>query len=289
MRFFVIITVLVMALCAYAPTAQAQYVPQQQPQDPSAVPDAEGTGKLCLQLKPQKTYINIDVMIPEPTYDLTKDMKTLTREMGRDSSQEWLSKNNLDKLWTADEMVNPGYTATGWQVLPEFFVKATPVDRFGAWYCPHILEASIAILMESKIHVAREYPKGSCEYEAIEAHEYKHYLVNKYVVEQAMDKMRRDLPQIIQDMEEQGYVGRGMVNDRVELIKQAIADVFKVYVRDEMVKQMEQLNHEVDTPGEYDRVSKLLDICKVKARMANGSKRKQEGFSGEIKTMGEKK
>lgn len=285
--FYILI---VLALVLTAP-AYAQYVPHEQTQEPSATPDAQGTGQLCLSLKPQQTYINIELIIPEPTYDHTKDLKTLTREIGDNHRQAWLKENGLDELWAASEINNPAYAATGWQLSPDFFVKATPVDRFGAWYCPHILEINIPILMSTTINIAKEFPPGTCHYEAIEAHEYKHFLVNKYVVEQAVAKMKRDLPAIIRDMEVQGYVGRGMVEERVGIMKESISDMFKVYMKEEISKQMKDLNAQVDTPEEYDRVSKLKAICDYKTKMQksqNATARKQEGFSGKVKEMGQK-
>lgn len=285
-----IIFFVLMAL-AFMPAwpAHAQYVPQQQPQEPSATPDAQGTGQLCLSLKPQQTYINIELVVPEPTYVHDKPMKALTREIGDKQRQEWLKKNGLDELWAATEIVNPGYASTAWEVSFDFFVKPTPVDRFGAWYCPHVLEVNIPILMKTTISIAKEFVPGTCHYEAIEAHEYKHFLVNKYVVEQAVEQMRRDLPAIIRDMEMEGYVGRGMINERVELMKESISDVFKVYMKEKMAKEMRDLNAKVDTPEEYDRVSKLKAICDYKAQLAKGQKvleRKQQGFSGKAQEMG---
>jgi hypothetical protein len=289
LRLFII--TLMAVLLAAAP-AMAQYVPQEQPVEPSATPDAEGTGQLCLDLKKQQTYINFDVLIPEPTYDNSRSAKALSRETGQKANQEWLTKNGLDELWAASELSTQGYAATGWQLLPEFYIKPTPVDRFGAWYCPHIMEVNIAILMSTTIRIAKEYVPGTCQYDAIEKHEYKHYLVNKYVVEQGMERMRRDLPAMIRQMEMQGYVGRGMIKERVEIIKQSITDMFKIYLREEMSKQMTELNAKVDTPEEYDRVSKLVKICALKEKMKQQEAkqlRKQEGFSGKIKEMGHEK
>lgn len=293
MRFLFVILFILAFISAFIPAtgAYAQYVPHQQEQEPSATPDAEGTGQLCLSLKPQQTYINIEVVIPEPTYDHSKDMRALTREIGAEHRQDWLKKNGLDELWTSSELTNPGYASTGWEVDPQFFVKATPVDRFGAWYCPHILEVNIAVLMKTTINIAKEFLPGTCHYEAVEAHEYKHFLVNKYVVEQAMAKMKSDLPAIIRDMEMQGYVGRGMVEERVELIKESISDMFKVYMKEQISKEMKELNAQVDTPEEYDRVSKLKAICDYKLKMQKSQKnaaRKQGGFSGKVQEMGQK-
>jgi hypothetical protein len=144
--------------------------------------------------------------------------------------------------------------------------------------------------MSTTINIAKEYPPGTCHYEAIEAHEYKHFLVNKYVVEQAMAKMKRDLPAIIRDMEMQGYVGRGMIEERAALMKESISDMFTVYMKEQISKEMKELNAKVDTPEEYDRVSKLKAICDYKAKMQKSQKnaeRKQKGFSGKAQEMGQ--
>ncbi|MBU0859310.1 MAG: hypothetical protein KJ667_05190, partial [Alphaproteobacteria bacterium] len=108
---------------------------------------------------------------------------------------------------------------------------------------------------------------GSCEYEAIDAHEYKHYQVNRYVLEQAAERLRRDLPSIIRDLEMEGYVGRSKFKERVDVIKVALQDVVQIYLRDQIRKEMDELNKQVDTPAEYERVSKLMQICKIKENM----------------------
>jgi len=67
--------------------------------------------------------------------------------------------------------------------------------------------------------------------------------------------------------------------------------MFTVYMKEQISKQMKDLNAQVDTPEEYDRVSKLEAICDYKAKMQKGQNaaaRKQQGFSGKVKEMGQK-
>jgi hypothetical protein len=193
-------------------------------------------------------------------------MKALTRD-SKGSSAMWLKQNKLDELWSHTDMRTGGYASSGWELQMDSVVYGKGIDQFNAYLCPYVVESNINILMRTEIKIAREYPPGSCEYDAIDAHEYKHYQVNRYVLEQAVERLRIDLPAIIRDLEMEGYVGRSKFEERAEVIKVALQDVIQIYVRDQIRKEMEELNKQVDTPAEYERVSKLLQICKIKENM----------------------
>lgn len=235
----------------------------------TATPDPTGTGELCLRNKPAATDINIELYIPEPDYDNSQPAKALTNPA---SNAQWLKKNNLDTLWSYDQLRTNGRAASGWKLGMDFTVVSQPLDQFGAYYCPYVMQVNIDILMQTSIQIAREIVKGTCKYESVEAHEYKHFLVNKYVIEEAVAQMERDLPAIIRDLEAEGYVGRKLIDQRVDVIKRALGDVFQVYMKDQIAKRMNELNAQVDTPAEYDRVAKLLKICDIKAQQQRARK-----------------
>lgn len=249
MRFLIAITALAFTLLA----AQQAF----------ATPDAAGTGKLCLSLKDFATTYDIEVFIPEPKYDSSRAGKSLG---DKKRTAQWIRANSLEELYAPADFVTNGTTQSGWQLSASAYIVPTRVDEFGGYRCPHIAEVTYHILMETEIAIASEFPPGTCEYDYIHEHEYKHYLVNKYVVEQAAERLRRDLPKIVRDLEAEGYVGRSKFNERADIIKEALNDVVKIYVRDQIRKEMRELNAKVDTPSEYATVSALMDLCKVKAK-----------------------
>lgn len=154
------------------------------------------------------------------------------------------------------------------------------MDQFGAYYCTFVLHMNIAILFKTEINIAKEYPQGTCQYDAIDGHEYKHYQVNRYVMEQAVEKMRRDLPAIIRDMETQGHFPRGEIEERRETMSRALEDMFRIYMKEQLAKKMRELNAKVDTPEEYDRVGKLMEICKIKEKRKMKQRVTGEGLRG---------
>lgn len=233
------------------------------------------TGMACRALRPMpRPDVNIELFVPEPNYELDKNLKQINRGSESDHAM-WLKQNGLDSLWSHTDLQTNGDTGSGWELSYSFHAQSVPLDSFGAYYCPFILSLDMAILFRTNIRIAREFPRGTCEFDAIERHEYKHYLVNKYVMEQAVEKMRADMPHMITMLEMEGYVGREAIETRIEVMKKALSDAVSVYLKEELSRQMRDLNAQVDTPEEYDRVSKLRKICKLKEEMKRRNRPQQ--------------
>lgn len=241
-----------------------------------ATPGNGTTGSACHALRPYpKPYVNIELLVPEPKYELDKTLAQINHD-SEASHAAWLNANNLDGLWSYTDLQTQGDTASGWEVSFNFQVYSKPLDSFGAYYCPFIVDVDMAILLQTNIRIAKEYPKGTCRYQAIDDHEYKHFQVNRYVVEQAVERLRADMPKMVTMLEMEGHVGRNDIDARVNVMKQALSDAVKIYIRDEIRRQMNELNAKVDTPAEYDRVSALKKACDLQDQL-RAQKRAQSG------------
>jgi hypothetical protein len=89
-----------------------------------------------------------------------------------------------------------------------------------------------------------------------------------------VQKLRRDMPRIIRDMEMEGYVPEAEVQGRIDAIKLAMTDAINTYLTEEVGRRMVAMNNQSDSPEEYARMSKLVTLCEIKDAMAKGDKAK---------------
>jgi hypothetical protein len=65
------------------------------------------TQTTCLQLKPYKTEIAINLEVPDPYYDLAKN-KSQVNSAGQATREEWLARNNMHGIWSSNHMTRWG-------------------------------------------------------------------------------------------------------------------------------------------------------------------------------------
>lgn len=135
-------------------------------------------------------------------------------------------------------------------------------DPTGRWECA-THQVSIEIGHQPiTIYVGREFPEGSCAFKEVHAHEMRHAKIY-------LDHARNILPEIETALR-QRFLGndpvRGPAGSTQERIQKELTDRWLPYIK-RLLSEAESQQREVDTPGEYARVSNACN-GEIKAIMA---------------------
>lgn len=216
----------------------------------------------CAKVKTFTPQITVNLSLPDPSYNFSLNRKELNA--GKfNAHQAWLQANGMESVWKADEMETLGQAAGGWQSVISANVVAVPYDRFGTSYCPYIKTLDVGMIYLSSITIPKEFKQGGCAFTAIMAHEWKHHVANATVAHEITERLKRDLPQIITEIETSGsYVSKSEAKARFAFMQEALKDVVKVYMLENMREEMRKRNALIDTPEEYERTGKIVQACK---------------------------
>ena len=125
------------------------------------------------------------------------------------------------------------------------------VDRSGRWECssPQIVVTYGYDPMT--VYIAREFPERSCAYNEIFEHELRH--VRTY--QEHLVAIEKDLTETLRRRFATGTPWRGPVGNTQAILQREIDDRWLPYIKREIGK-VEVAQARVDTPDEYERVSK---------------------------------
>lgn len=229
---------------------------------------------MCAQKKPFVSDVLIEMETPEPHFDFSKSVAYLNSDGGR-SSREWLEKNNMQGVWSSKHMQTQGIAMGGWMVYYEYDIDPEPLDQYWAYACLYVKELKIRMMFRTIIYIPKEYPEGSCAFKLIMPHEMKHYQVNKVVAQNTAGRLRKDMPQILAELEKE-HVGSQHLKSHAELMKQRISEIVDVYFKQVMGEEMEKMNGLVDSPEEYASFGrKLRDECGHKSPQVEHKKERR--------------
>ena len=214
---------------------------------------------ICADIKPRETIVNIDVIMPEPHYNLGASKRYLTKK-SKEVTEDWLKKHDMEVLWKAEDLQTAGIASAGQGLVYEAKLYAEPVDRYNAYYCTYFDEITVTVFYRTLIYIPKNYPKGTCAFEDINQHELRHHQANKEVVGKYAMLLEQDIGEMITLMEK-GHAPRDQVEERIEEIKLGLKDAIQIYARDSVIKEMEERNAMIDTPEEYERGSQKLREC----------------------------
>lgn len=130
---------------------------------------------------------------------------------------------------------------------------ATLQDRSGRWECasPQItLSIGFSPLT---VYVAREFPPGTCPYQAIHEHELRH--VKAY--QEHIDKIEKDLAEMLNARFATGSPWRGQIGEIAPRLQRELNERWLPAIQRQL-KAVEASQALIDTPEEYDRVA---DAC----------------------------
>lgn len=215
---------------------------------------SEGGG--CLKFRDYATEIDFKYVSAPIKYDFARTRKTLTNA-AKNRTKSWLEQNKGHR-WISGagdykQWHTNGVTEGSMNVTSEAELVALPYDRYGAYYCPYVKRLKIRVNYASVIKIAREIKKGTCQFNAVMAHEMKHHDANVTVTKTLAKRMEADIPEMI-DFMERKYVARQNVHKTFQIIKGGLGDALQVY-GEEISSRMKEFNGHIDTPDEYKRVA----------------------------------
>ena len=220
--------------------------------------------RTCDHIKKPKLKVNINLEIPEATYDYSKSTEELTDDQF-ENTVEWIQKQGIRSVGIAEHLGQyvtiRGLASGGYAYAMNYKMQAKHVDKYGVYYCPYLTEVNIDLFYVTKIFIASEIPKNTCEFNEVMKHEWKHHTANVVAIKTYSDRLKKDLPTIAREIELQhGYVDRSLVDPTFEKIKTSVRDMIEVYY-DSIWKDSRSRNALIDTQEEYQRVDSAIDLC----------------------------
>lgn len=123
--------------------------------------------------------------------------------------------------------------------------------------CLYVSQINIDITLDPTIYIAREYPPGSCHYNAVLEHEQKHSKVDRYIVNKYSNIIIKALHNTFKTIGyAQGPVDTAQlvpVQKRMEAYIKAVIDQFS----QNMNKERKMLQQQIDSLAEYQRVDAM--------------------------------
>lgn len=218
----------------------------------------------CLQKKPFKSDVVINLEVPEPYYDLTKNKTYINNDGGR-AKEEWLKKNNMQGVWSSKHMTTMGLAQGGWAANYRWVIDPEPLDQYWAYACLYVRQLEINMIFRTMIIIPKDYPQQGCDFEVIREHELKHYNVNRMVALKTAKKLEEDMPKILATLESP-HTGSHAINARAADIKKSLEELVDVYFQQVMREEMEVLNGRIDSPEEYSSHDKYVRACEERRR-----------------------
>ncbi len=219
----------------------------------------------CLTLKPYKTDVLINLEVPDPYYDFTKN-RDQVNNAGKVTRDEWLARNNMHGIWSSNHMTTLGQASGGWAANYSWNIEGQPLDQYGAYSCIFVKRIEVNMMFRTMIIIPKDYPRKSCDFEVIHAHELRHYDVNRKVALKTAMRLEKDMPLVIMDLEKD-YIGRDAVEGRFEDIKKSVQDLVEVYFKQVMSEEMDRLNSLIDTPEEYSSHKTKVAACEERRKL----------------------
>lgn len=224
--------------------------------------------KGCHANKPGQTAIKINLTLEEePIYDLSRSIAWLNRDGGK-STAEWLARNGLTAIYKPSQFVTKGQAHGGLAMTSRASLFSKSYGPYGGYQCPYFRQIEVNIFYRTLIYIPSDYQIGTCAFNEIQMHELKHHTTNVDVVKAAVEKMRKDLPAIIREMEGNAYLPHDKIRPHFETMKTGIDDFIQVYFTELASEEMDRRNHLVDTPAEYERSGKALRDCRIQDKVA---------------------
>lgn len=184
----------------------------------------------------------------------------------------WAAERDMKAVWQGNDTHLGTFSALAWDLQADFEMEAIPVDQFKSSYCPYILAVTVDVLALPYIDVQKAAQGSTCKAIALAEHEDKHAQTSRYVVEQAVQNLRRALPRIARDLEMEGMIPGTEVDDGMQRIREDLSEAVNAYLAEEVGQRLRTLHAEIDIPDEYARLNKMLQVCDIKDAIARGDK-----------------
>ena len=217
----------------------------------------------CTPLKDFQTQINVNLTVSEPYYDTSLSAAAMAKAHRTDVA-DWLKKNNMQALWSADDMTTDGLASSGFSTMTRASFIAKPFEKhYGVHYCPYFETINVDLFYRTLIQIPHDFLAHPCEYNLVNTHELKHDKVYREAIQIYADRLRADMRPIVQDLEAD-YEVRTTLSKRENRMIEGVQDALQVYFGDIASERMNRLNALVDSPQEYATGSAMMDACRMK-------------------------
>lgn len=226
----------------------------------------------CMPLRPSPASLSAELFMPEPHKVNDLVPSAVVRGSALASFDQWVQANQAEPVWSRADTRLSTFAGLGMESRIDIETNVRPLDQYKTGYCTFVTALNVDVLALSYMSIPVSSPLEECGGETLLEHEYKHYQVNRYVLEQAVAKLRRDLPRIIREEQFERIVPAAETHSFEESVKLRLKDIVANYLAQEVVEKLPPLNQQTDSADEYNRVRKLTMLCDIKDALANGNK-----------------
>lgn len=174
---------------------------------------------------------------PEYRYDLKRDAIT----------KLFRSKKKGDVSLTQGHDVSVGLTIASFTVQIKASLKGYKAKNGMLCFWVQTAEAALSI-PKTTVYVAANYPRGSCEFDAITAHEAQHVAINREIMLRFAPRMETALRQAVEDVNPIIVVAKEEANQTLNDIQNRMKPLLA-----QMERERDAANGVIDTPESYKR------------------------------------
>lgn len=124
--------------------------------------------------------------------------------------------------------------------------------------CVQLSNVDVMFWAKPVIVIASNFPKGSCEYRAVLAHEQKHIRTTRKFIREFAPKLRREVHDIIDNSRDHMVVSTESLQYAQKQIQEPIIKRLIAY-QNEIMPILQNRQNAIDTPEEYERVAAQCD------------------------------
>ena len=193
--------------------------------------------------------IDVVLLTPPPVFNFTKSIADLNNgETAEKMKKDWADTREK-QVW-----IENAYTdgrargGSGFQTRAQFVGKG--YGGMAALYCPFFKQVVIEIYYSSTLFIASNYKKGSCRYNHVVEHELSHHNTNLKIITEYAMRLENDLPKMLAQIENYGYVSHDKIDYRFELMRESISDAVDIYAT-EAHNKMNIENAKIDSLENY--------------------------------------
>lgn len=124
--------------------------------------------------------------------------------------------------------------------------------------CVQLSKIEVVFWAKPVVVIASNFPKGSCEYREVLAHEQKHIRTTRKFIREFAPKMRKEVRKIIDTSRLHTVVSAEKVEQAQDMIQEPIVKRIFTY-QNKIMPILRSRQEAIDTPEEYARVAAQCD------------------------------
>lgn len=215
----------------------------------------------CGDFKIVPTKINIGLDLPKPEFNHDKTVEEINDAESDVRKLEWLKKNGLAGVHSAKDMVTQGYHQSGFSMLLYAKQAKLPYNKPGANHCLYFESVHFSLLFRAQIVIPKDFKYDGCAYNIIKRHELQHHQAMNDAANSVSKKLQAELPNIVAAAENRSYPSANSFAEKAKMMQIILQKKVIEYTQKEMVAELEERNHAIDSPEEYATTSQKKHAC----------------------------